>query len=80
MGIQRSLVDFPHMGQWREALMFSLICTWTNGWENKQDAGDLRRHGAHDDESIMTSLFWMIYINMITESKGLAKTSNHDGI
>ena len=26
------------------ALMFSLICAWTNSWANKQDAGDLRHH------------------------------------
>ena len=42
-GIQRSPVDFPHNGQWRGALMLSLICTWTNGWANTWDAADLRR-------------------------------------
>ena len=36
--------------QWRGVLMFSLICTWTNGWANNQDAGDLRRHRAHYDD------------------------------
>ena len=25
-------MNFPHKGQWREALMFSLICAWINGW------------------------------------------------
>ena len=24
----------PHKGQWRGALMLSLICAWTNGWVN----------------------------------------------
>ena len=24
--------EFPHKDQWRWALMFSLICAWTNGW------------------------------------------------
>ena len=24
---------FPHKDQWRRALVFSLICAWTNGWE-----------------------------------------------
>ena len=43
-GIQRSTVDSPHRDQWREALMFSLICAWTNGWANIRDAGELRRH------------------------------------
>ena len=34
---------FPHKGQWHGALMFSLICAWTNGWANNRDAGDLGR-------------------------------------
>ena len=33
-GIHRSLVNSPRKGQWRGALMFSLICAWTNGWVN----------------------------------------------
>ena len=31
----------------RGALMFSLICSWINGWVNNREAGDLRRHRAH---------------------------------
>ena len=34
-GIHRLLVNSPHKGQWRGALMFSLICTWTNSWVKK---------------------------------------------
>ena len=52
-GIHRSPVDSPHKGHWRGALMFSLIWAWTNGWVNKRDAGDLRRHRAHYDVSVM---------------------------
>ena len=37
----------PHKGQWRRALMFSLICAWIHGWVNNRGAGDLRRHRAH---------------------------------
>ena len=33
-GIHRSPVNSPHKGQWRRALMFSLICIWINGWVN----------------------------------------------
>ena len=36
--------DFPHKGQRRGALVFSLIYASTNGWVNNRDAGDLRRH------------------------------------
>ena len=39
----------PHKGQWREALMFHLICVWINGWVNNGEAGDLRRYRAHYD-------------------------------
>ena len=35
------------------ALMFSLICSWTNGWINKWSTGDLRRHQAHYDVTVM---------------------------
>ena len=38
-GIHRSPVNSPHKGQWREALMFSLICVWINGWVNFGMAG-----------------------------------------
>ena len=33
--------------------MFSLICVWINGWENIGNAGDLRRHRAHYDATVM---------------------------
>ena len=48
-GIHRSPVSSPRKGQWRGALMFSLICAWINGWINNREAGDLRRHRAHYD-------------------------------
>ena len=37
----------------RGTLMFSLICVWTNGWVNNREAGDLRRHRAHYDVTVM---------------------------
>ena len=52
-GIHRSPADSPHKGQWCVALMFSLICASTNGWANNRDAGDLKRHCAHYDVTIM---------------------------
>ena len=36
-----------------ELLFLSLICTWTNSWAKNEDAGDLRRHCAHYDVSVM---------------------------
>ena len=52
-GIHRSTVNSPHKGQWRGALIFSLICTWKNGWVNNREAGDLRRHRVHYDVTVM---------------------------
>ena len=52
-GIHRSPVNSPHKGQWRGALMFSLICVWINGWVNNREAGDLRRQCAHYDVIVM---------------------------
>ena len=43
----------PHKGQWRGALMFSLICVWINGWVNNGEAGDLRRYRTHYDVTVM---------------------------
>ena len=51
--IHRSPVNSPHKGQWRGALMFSLICVWINGWVNNREAGDLRRYRAHYHATVM---------------------------
>ena len=55
-GIHWSSVNSPYKGQWREALLFSLICALTNGWVNHRDAGDLRDHRAHCDVTVMRNL------------------------
>ena len=52
-GIHRSPVNSPHKGQWRGALMFSLINTLVNSWENNREAGDFRCHRAHCDVIVM---------------------------
>ena len=54
-GIHRSPVNSPHKGQWRGALMFTLICARTNGWVNNREAGDLRRYRAHYDVIVMAN-------------------------
>ena len=48
-----SPVDSPHKGQWRGAFVFSLICAWINGWVKHRAAGDLRRHLAQYDVTVM---------------------------
>ena len=52
-GIHRSTVNSQHKGQWRGALMFSLICVWINRWVNNREAGDLRWYRAHYDVIVM---------------------------
>ena len=59
-GIHRFPVNSPHKGQWRGALMFSLICAWMNDWVNNREAGDLRRHRAHNEVIVMPNEFWLI--------------------
>ena len=55
-GIHRWPVNSPHKGQWRGASMFSLICACINGCVNNREAGDLRRHRAHYDVTVMRFL------------------------
>ena len=52
-GILRSPVDSLNKGQWRGASVSPLICAWTNGWANNWYAGDLKRHLAHYDKTVM---------------------------
>ena len=56
-GIHRSPVNSQHKGQWRGALMFSLICAWINGWVNNREAGGLRRNRAHYHVIVMCEDF-----------------------
>ena len=51
--VNRSPVNSPRKGQWREALMFYLICDWIKDWVNNREAGDLRSYGAHYDVIVM---------------------------
>ena len=38
------------------------ICAWINGWVNSREAGDLRRHGAHYDITVMR-LTWQLLLS-----------------
>ena len=62
-GIHRSPVNSHHKGQWRGALMFSLTCTRINGWVNNGEPGDLRRHLAHYDVTVMQINFIWSHMN-----------------
>ena len=60
----RSPVNAHHKGQWRGALMTSLICAWIKAWINNRDAGDLRGHRTDYDVTV-------------TSFQVLAKYTNH---
>ena len=52
----------PHTGQWRGALIFSLIFARINGWVYNGEAGDLRRHRAHYDVIVMIiAKAWLVW-------------------
>ena len=50
------VIKWKHKGQWRGALIFSLICAWINGWVNIGAVGDLRSHRAYYDVTVMMKL------------------------
>ena len=60
-GIHRWPVNSPPKGQWPENLMFTLICSWINGWVNNGEAGDLRRYCAHYDVTV-TWCFCLLFV------------------
>ena len=66
-GIHRSPVNSPHKGQWRGALMFSLICVWIIDWVNNREAGDLRCYRAHYDVIVML-IKMVIYVFLFRAS------------
>ena len=51
-----SPVNSLHKGQWRGALIFSLICARTNAWVNDRETGDLRHHRPHYDVIVLVHL------------------------
>ena len=72
-GIHRWPVNSPHKGQWREALMFSLICAWISRWVNNREAGDLRRHRTHYDANVMLFLLSKVVTGNSKSIKNIAR-------
>ena len=52
-------VNSLHKGQWRRALIFSLIYARINDWVNDREAADLRRHCGHYDANVMEYRFYI---------------------
>ena len=68
-GIHRSPVNSPHKGQWRGALMFTLICVRKISWVNNREAGDLRRYRTHYDVIVME---WYVFVAAWTNQETVA--------
>ena len=75
-GIHWSLVNSFHKGQRGGALMFSLICTWTNGWADNQDAGDLRCYCIHYDATVMRNTCMGVIV-MVAKTMKLRQNGRH---
>ena len=71
-GIHRSPVYSPRKGQWRGALMFSLICVWTNNWANIWDAGDWSSRFRSSATRMFIEQFIRTNVNEISKSALLA--------
>ena len=52
--------EFPSQKPVAQSFDIFLICTWTNGWINHRDSGDLRRHRDHYDVTIMEIVAYAI--------------------
>ena len=70
-GVHRSPVNSADKGQWRGALMFSLLCARIYIWVNNREAGDLRCHRAHCDVIVM----WLWYYGPSIEHYRCQKTN-----
>ena len=83
-GIHRSSqVISPHKGQWLGALIFFFDSAWRNACENNRGAGDLRRHRAHYDATLMVTLaifFWRIRFHSNERTMLQEISRNHDDV
>ena len=68
-GIHWSPVNSPHKGEWRSALVFSLICIWINSSANNREAGDLRRHRSRYNLTVMSLSKWHLLVTKIPSKR-----------
>ena len=56
--------EYPSQRPVTRSLMYLMICAWTNGWVNNRNAGDLRRHRAHYDITVMMFLYALNFVSV----------------
>ena len=66
MCARNSPVSSPHKGQWRGALMFSLICAWINRWVNDREAGYLKRYRVYYEATVLKTLSYIGVFKILT--------------
>ena len=76
-GIHRYPVNSPHKGQWRGALIFTLICARINGWVNNCKAGEtqsrlLWRHRKVSTNTWVAGGMRRLYVTLV--SRNILKT------
>ena len=64
-------VNSPHKGQWRGALMLSLICARINDWVYNREAGDLRPHRGHYGVNVMKQCHITLDLNLMLSTAKL---------
>ena len=64
-----SPLNYLHKDQWRGALMYTLICTWINGWVNNREVCELRLHRAHNDVTVMVRVTFPSTIRLTSPIK-----------
>ena len=67
-GIHRPPMTSPHRPVTR-SLMFSVICARINVWVNNGEAGDLRRHRAHYDVTMVVMIAVVAYVRVLINVK-----------
>ena len=76
----------PHNGQWRGALILSLICAWINSWVNNRESGDLSL--SHYNVTVMVlviilsllvrHVFIHLNIDRVYKSPGVKQTISNE--
>ena len=61
--------EFPSQRPVTRSFRVSLICAWTNGWANNRDAGELRRHRAHYEVTLVTSQIKQRHVGWKNQTK-----------
>ena len=69
--------EFPVQRPVTRSFDIFFICAWINGWVNNCKAGDLRRHRAHYDVTVMGKQYLESLLLPIKLQQGIQWITNH---